>query len=131
MKLQLVSNKVEELHLHTLSEEIDISDFALDYQPEVITSKNHFSINFVLVLPLEKNMVLHFSMKSLFKTEEEIDDDFKKSSFVYTNAPAIAFPYIRSFVSIFLLNAGYEPTILSSINFIELGKKKMESSSLK
>ncbi|UYP31949.1 protein-export chaperone SecB [Pseudomonas sp. Z8(2022)] len=52
-----------------------------------------------------------------FVTDSPISEDFKKSHFPKVNAPAIAFPYLRAFISNLLLNSGYSPLILPSINF--------------
>lgn len=54
---------------------------------------------------------------SAFQTDEDISDEFKKSSFPKINAPAIGYPFLRSFLANFLVNAGYEPLLLPSINF--------------
>ena len=50
----------------------------------------------------------------------KITEDFKLSSFPKINAPAIAFPYLRAFVSNLTLQSGLEPVILPSINFVQL-----------
>ena len=52
--------------------------------------------------------------------DEKITEDFKLSSFSKINAPAIAFPYLRAFVSNLTLQSGLEPVILPSINFVQL-----------
>ena len=39
------------------------------------------------------------------------------------NAPAIAFPYVRVFISNITLNAGYNPIVLPSFNFIKLAEE--------
>jgi preprotein translocase subunit SecB len=58
-----------------------------------------------------------------FKTSEPINEAFKQSDFPSVNAPAIAFPFLRSFISTVTLNAGYEPAILPSINFVNFKNK--------
>ena len=58
-----------------------------------------------------------------FSTEDPINKKFKKSNFPKINAPAIAFPYLRSFVSNVSLNAGFKPIMLPSVNFIKLAKQ--------
>ena len=54
---------------------------------------------------------------AIFGTSEAIDDNFKKSTFAKINSPAIAFPYLRSFISTLTLNAGLPPLILPAYNF--------------
>lgn len=56
---------------------------------------------------------------SHFRTSDPIDDKFKNSHFPTINAPAVAFPFLRSFVSTLMLNAGYDPVILPDINFAD------------
>lgn len=59
----------------------------------------------------------------VFKTEVEISEEFKISNFPKINAPAIAFPYIRAFISNLTLQSGFEPVILPSINFVKLAEE--------
>ena len=58
----------------------------------------------------------------IFKLDDKITEDFKLSDFPKINAPAIAFPYLRAFISNLTLQAGVPPVILPSINFVELTK---------
>lgn len=60
---------------------------------------------------------LKIEFLAIFGTSEKIDADFKKSTFVKSSSPAIAFPYLRSFISTFTLNAGLPPLILPAYNF--------------
>ena len=53
---------------------------------------------------------------AIFGTSEAIDDNFKKSTFVKSSSPAIAFPYLRSFISTVSLNAGVPPGIFAAYN---------------
>jgi preprotein translocase subunit SecB len=59
-----------------------------------------------------------------FKLDEEITEDFKLSDFPKINAPAIAFPYLRAYISNLTLQSGVEPVILPSINFVKLAERK-------
>lgn len=60
---------------------------------------------------------LNIVFGAVFGTNEKIDADFKKSTFVKSSSPAIAFPYLRSFISTLTLNAGLPPFILPAYNF--------------
>lgn len=51
--------------------------------------------------------------------DDIITDKFKNGSFPAINAPAIAFPYLRSFLSIITMLSGYPPVMLPSVNFVE------------
>jgi preprotein translocase subunit SecB len=74
----------------------------------------------------KEKFVLKVSFVALFQTNEPINDEFKTSAFTNVNAPAIAFPFLRSFVTTFVSNAGFNPIIISSINFAAMfsGAKK-------
>jgi len=86
-----------------------------------------FGIKFKLSLKdAEKNFHLNLVAVAHFETDSEIDVAFLKSDIVKINAPAIAFPYIRTFISNLTLNSGYNPVFLPSYNFIEMAKKKQE-----
>ena len=62
-------------------------------------------------------------MVFLFELEEDVDEKFKQSDFLTINAPAIAFPYVRSYISNLTLQSGFSPIILPSVNFVKLAKK--------
>ena len=88
-------------------------------------NKNDFVISFTIKLnsksedfKLILNAIAHFS------TSEEIDEAFRNSPFIEVNAPAIAFPYVRTFISNLTLNSGYDPIVLPSFNFVELAEEK-------
>lgn len=66
---------------------------------------------------------LKLESKFYFETEQDFDEEFKESTFVKISAPAIAFPYLRTFISNFILNAGYQPIILPSINFVRMSEE--------
>ncbi|WP_222708016.1 protein-export chaperone SecB [Algibacter pacificus] len=60
----------------------------------------------------------------MFKLDKDISEEFKLSDFPKINAPAIAFPYLRAYISNLTLQSGFEPVMLPSINFVNLAKEK-------
>lgn len=46
-----------------------------------------------------------------------INKEFKESIFPKINAPAIAYPFLRSFVNSFFINSGYNSVLLPTYNF--------------
>jgi preprotein translocase subunit SecB len=54
---------------------------------------------------------------ALFETESPMTDEFRKSHFVKSNSPAIAFPFLRSFINTLTTNSGISPILLPSFNF--------------
>ncbi|RQM76325.1 hypothetical protein EHZ47_09115 [Aeromonas jandaei] len=69
---------------------------------------------------------IEFTMmyRAQFITDDVITDEFKESPFVFVNSPAIAYPFLRAYVSNVLLMSGYEPMMLPTINFQKLYKDK-------
>jgi len=77
-----------------------------------------FAIVFAMTLnlaELEESMKIEFW--AFFEADQEIDDAFKQGHFPKVNAPAIAYPYLRSFVTTFMVSAGYSPIYLPTVNF--------------
>lgn len=97
--------------------------------------KRLFAIEFVIELGnSEEDLHLALTAVAHFETTEDLHiEEFKESSFFKINAPAIAYPYVRAFVSNFILNSGYEPIILPTVNFVklheELNENKTENTS--
>lgn len=60
---------------------------------------------------------LNLQFVAIFGTEETIDEEFKASEIVRVNSLAIAFPFMRSFISTFTINAGIPNFILPAYNF--------------
>ena len=58
----------------------------------------------------------------LFECADNVNDQFLESDFSKISAPAIGFPYLRSFISTFSIQAGIPPIILPSINFVQFSK---------
>lgn len=81
-----------------------------------------FQIKFYIKVTDSSKFNLDIEYISEFITDESINDDFLISDFAKINAPAIAYPYLRSFISILALNAGYGSIYLPSINFVEFCK---------
>ena len=75
-------------------------------------------------------LTLDLHMDFFFKANQDLDEEFKKSDFVKVSAPAIAFPYIRSYISNLTLQSGYPTVILPSINFVHLAKEKERKKNL-
>lgn len=95
------------------------SKFTLNHAAAYAEGSNReFAIifDFSTILP-EQSLELELEYLAEFKTDEDISDEFKRSGFPKVNAPAIAFPYLRAFISNLLLSGGHNPVLLPSINF--------------
>ena len=59
---------------------------------------------------------------AFFESEQELSAEFLESHFTKINAPAIAYPYLRSFITNVLVSAGYPAVYLPTVNFVEMAK---------
>ncbi len=81
--------------------------------------------NIIFTMSLENNdFKLKLKAVAQFSTDQDIDEEFIQSPFVKINAPAIAFPYVRTFISNLTLNSGYNPIVLPAFNFVKLAENK-------
>ncbi|WP_165673602.1 protein-export chaperone SecB [Metapseudomonas otitidis] len=130
MKINMVSNRVLRLLIaepEILSEAVeDEVDDRVDRGHANFTTKVDFEADFFYVVfdltlrTKEDNRVINVVYRSEFKTDNPIDSEFRKTDFPYVNAPAIAYPYLRAFVSNLTLNSGYSPVMLPSVNFVAM-----------
>lgn len=102
--------------------------FNLDFSPIFFDDNEHY---FVLQFKLSITSVddpepfkMELEYYGSFTTEQPIDEEFKQSHFPHVNAPAIVYPYLRSFVSTFTLNAGVNTPLLGTINFLRIFQEK-------
>jgi preprotein translocase subunit SecB len=70
----------------------------------------------------ESDFRLNVDAVALFNTNKPIDEQFKNSPLANANAPAIAFPFLRSFMASFTVNAGVPRMFLPSVNFHRVSK---------
>ena len=97
----------------------DELDISVNIRKEPIFKEGIDNEYFILFKGVFENEIfdLEIEFVAIFGTSEKIDADFKKSTFVKSSSPAIAFPYLRSFISTLTLNAGLPPLILPAYNF--------------
>lgn len=127
MKIQLKGWRVKHLALTSKQE----NSFTESNDKKFLMSFGHaleqdnpkeFIIGFKIELE-EVSFNIALEMAFIFETDNKIDDNFKESAFLNINAPAIAFPYIRAYISNLTLQSGYDSVILPSINFASLHEK--------
>lgn len=125
MQLRLSSNKVQELHiLQTTEKENEKNSINFRYDStQSDENKRNFTLTFDFTLTSERGFEVRLKHDFHFETDADLDDKFWSGSFHKINAPAIAYPYLRAFVSTILLNSGLEAVILPSINFVEMSKQ--------
>ncbi|MDE5880204.1 MAG: protein-export chaperone SecB [Muribaculaceae bacterium] len=131
MKLKLLDYRVVNLNLESIEQDFSLTQQSneLDLQvgqfyPE--DKDNIFGVGFRVSFK-QDGYGLKVEMRFFFETDAIITDEFKNSSFPVINAPAIAFPYLRSFLSIVTMQSGYPPVMLPSINFVEFAKNAQKA----
>lgn len=132
MKLQLVKTQAKEFLLQTKALE--------DIKPQQKISINQLNVNlslpeeegttvFAILFKLEATAILEEQLCisceywAFFESDSPLTQEFLSSPFTSINAPAIAYPYLRSFITHSLVNAGYPALYLPTVNFVELAKK--------
>ena len=128
MKIQLENWKVIKANFETLSDKPrDENSFDLTtghFFPEDIDDS--FGVGFEIDVK-DNDFDLFVEAIFMFKLDEKITEEFKLSNFPKINAPAIAFPFLRSYISNLTLQSGFDPVILPSINFVQAAKEREET----
>lgn len=90
---------------------------------------NKFAISFDVSIKVnvEEVLLINIEYWAFFEADQALTEAFLNGHFTSVNAPAIAFPYLRSFVTNVLVNAGYPAVYLPTINFVELAKKEISA----
>lgn len=127
MKIQLKGWKVQNL------------SFKMNEKPSRLSKENAFKLSIGYSFPDDNNkefgigfiinvkdaeFKISMEMAFLFQVDQLVDDRFKQSDFIRINAPAIAFPYVRSYISNLTLQSGFNPIILPSVNFVKLNENR-------
>lgn len=121
MNIQLKSWEVKNLNIETTKDSNDTKQtFRFSCGNGLSASnRNEFFVGFKVMLTDPKfrlKVEMHFS----FETDEPVTEEFKKSSFLKINAPAIAFPYLRSYISTLTMLSGFDTVVLPSVNFVKI-----------
>lgn len=127
MTIKVLHSEVVDLTLLKDNSDKKETDKSFDLSFETIYNddkKNIFCNLFNISVKHEGDFVLKAKYCTWFEVEKNITEEFKNSPFPSVNAPAIAFPFLRSFISTVTVNAGYSPAILPSINFVAFNNKE-------
>jgi preprotein translocase subunit SecB len=89
--------------------------------------ESSFVVRFSLSISSEEErFILELEYIGLFSSDEPISEDFKNSHFPTMNAPAIAYPFLRSYINTVTVNSNLNPVILPTINFQELVRQQKQ-----
>lgn len=124
-KISLTNTKVSKLTFNQIDEITDSTDdFSFGYKGGFSEQKeNSFIIIFNLGVKSLDGYSLEIEFVAFFESDEPVDEFFMGSHFAKVNAPAIAYPFLRSYISNLTLQSGYEPFMLPTINFQALANK--------
>lgn len=108
----------------SLSKRIDpesnVNTSELNYSVQLLNT-NNFNVKFSIRIS-NYDFELDLTACCIFTTEDSLDQEFIQGNFAQINAPAIAYPYIRAYISNVTLLSGFKPVILPTINFVKLNK---------
>lgn len=123
-KISFIESKLVSLSFQTEQEGLEDNlnlKYNNGYSEE---SDKSFIIRFFVDITTESGVTINLEYIGLFVTDQPISTDFQKSAFPVVNAPAIVFPYLRSFINTFTINAGLPPITLPTVNFQALEDAK-------
>lgn len=122
MKLQLETWKVTELSFLIREGRVGDGGFQINLGNKFPNeSIDVFVVSFDLSIN-DPRFELKLKASFVFRCDQPVTEEFKTSDFPRVNAPAIAFPFLRAYISNFTLQSGINPLVLPSINFVELAK---------
>lgn len=124
MKFNLVHTELTKLNFEKILSDNDASDdtgYNVSVKLFIDTNNNKmFGVLFHLTFRHERDFSLDIGYLAWFESDKELQQKDIESELAQINAPAIAFPYVRGFVSLLTLNAGVRPVILPTINFVKM-----------
>ncbi|MBC6400604.1 MAG: protein-export chaperone SecB [Ekhidna sp.] len=109
------------VHFDILGEPAENTDINLDVTPKVFYhSETKFDIVYDVELTASDVFKINIRSVGYFELSQEILKNINiKKQLINTNAPAIAFPYIRSFISAFTANLGTIPSLTIPTHFFK------------
>ncbi|WP_051168348.1 protein-export chaperone SecB [Marinospirillum minutulum] len=136
MKFQLVKTLAKELSIHSsnstqlvVNTGLIIDSFKVSVRSSEVKESQGFAVCFQIKLTasLDVNLVISCEYWAFFEGEEPLSKEFLEGSFASINAPAIAYPYLRSFITNTLVGAGYPALYLPTVNFVELNENNSKN----
>ena len=130
MNIQLCDSRVQSLNISRAAEAKDtdgeIVHFAtkFGFKPDL---ENNYFICFELVVETPCGSSVDVQYESMFYTDEIISEEFQSSPFAMINSPAIAYPFLRAYISTLLTLSGLESVVLPTINFQAMYKDHIAS----
>jgi preprotein translocase subunit SecB len=127
MQISLKTFHTRKLTLNTIISDFvkeNSNDFGLSLKIGIANNAENNKeaiIQFSISLNAENKFQLDCDYDAIFQTDTILNEELVKSEkFLHINAPAIAYPYVRAFISNVLLVSNIDPAILPVINFQKL-----------
>lgn len=124
MTLRMTSTRAARVNLEVLPIEAgtpDKENVSLSFRAVYNSfSSNSFAVIFSIVVEVPGEFKLDVEYWVDFELSEDITEELRDSQIFMINAPAIGFPFLRSFVNLIAINSGYSNIWLPSVNFVEL-----------
>lgn len=94
----------------------------------VFKNLNQFHLELIVEIKEEaEKFHIHLNTISIFEFPAEADIEAYKANFFTLNAPAIAFPYIRAYISNLTAQSGLFTITLPTFNLTAMGEKLREN----
>ncbi|PIQ21307.1 MAG: protein export chaperone secb [Cytophagales bacterium CG18_big_fil_WC_8_21_14_2_50_42_9] len=111
---------------HIIFQEQGEYDLAISFKPRGLVFKlfNQFQLELgVEVKDKDNKIAISILTFSTFEFDEDADIEAYKSSFFITNAPAIIYPYIRSYIASLTAQSGLITITLPTLNLTGLAQE--------
>ena len=107
MNITLEKTIVNKMNLHKIQGSKKASrKFTLDYDVETFEKDNErFIVRFNVIVQDTSTFKMSIEYIAVFKTTETVSETFLHSDLAKINAPAIAYPFLRSYISFVTLNS--------------------------
>ncbi|MEA3495293.1 MAG: protein-export chaperone SecB [Bacteroidota bacterium] len=107
--------------LFELNHNLDFLDLNINFKPTGKLDKTNNKFNLILGVKINdtsNNLNIDVEFIGYFKYTNLDDSNIK--NFLYQNAPAILFPYIRAYISTLTTLSGINPIVLPTLNLVHL-----------
>ncbi|EML0361299.1 hypothetical protein RI835_000624 [Providencia rettgeri] len=128
MDIELTHKRVDQLTMESLTkgqieqeQPITVNIGSTVYAHD--QDKKMVRINYPVIVTVKDNVTISIGYNFYFKLSESVADDFHKSETARKTAPALAYPYIKSYIENVLLLSGYRDF---SIPFLDFNKDPFE-----
>lgn len=114
--------RINKCNYEILGEAINVKlKFNININGDIDKEKNIFKLFMNVDIQGEGKLTIHLEAEAEFSYK-----GFNKPqlcSFMGLNAPAVLYPYIRSYVTMMTVNACLQPLVLPTLNLSEIGMK--------